>query len=163
MPLVLPKKACAFCDKPLVLKVRRDIARKRYCSHSCRQKKRYLLGEIDMEHMRSFNNTPEINAKKVHRGTSHPRYKHDRSTIKHRPRYELTAWRKAVFERDNFTCRGCGQRGGRLQAHHIKSYAAYPELRWLVDNGETLCEKCHKKTPNYGARAGKERTHAICQ
>jgi 5-methylcytosine-specific restriction endonuclease McrA len=123
---------------------------------------RYRNGEIDMEHIRSFNGTPEANAKKVHRGVNHPRYKHDRSMIKSpRPRYELTAWRTAVFERDNYTCQDCGVRGGRIQAHHIKSYAAFPEFRWDVDNGRTLCESCHKKTKNYGAKATQERCYAV--
>ena len=31
-------------------------------------------------------------------------------------------------------CRGCGAKG-RLQAHHIKPYKAYPELRHVLSNG----------------------------
>jgi hypothetical protein len=63
---------------------------------------------------------------------------------------EYKAWRKAVFERDNYTCQHCRVRGGCLQAHHVKSYAAYPELRTEVSNGLTLCKECHKKTDTYG-------------
>lgn len=65
-------------------------------------------------------------------------------------------WRQKVFERDRFTCQLCGQRGGRLQADHIKSFSAYPELRHVLSNGRTLCVGCHKLTPNYGYLAVKE-------
>lgn len=60
---------------------------------------------------------------------------------------EFSKWREAVFERDNFTCRLCGKSGNTLHPHHIKSFARYPELRFEVSNGITLCaEPCHKQT-----------------
>lgn len=54
-------------------------------------------------------------------------------------------WRKEVFIRDNFTCRQCGKIGGVLNAHHIKSFVKYPNLRIKISNGITYCEKCHKE------------------
>ncbi len=57
---------------------------------------------------------------------------------------EFSKWRKAVFQRDNWTCLNCGLRDGRIHPHHIKEFAYYPESRFDVDNGVTLCVKCHK-------------------
>lgn len=60
-----------------------------------------------------------------------------------RSRQETKCWRVAVFIRDDYTCRGCGVRGGWLEADHVKSWAEYPALRWDVSNGRTLCRPCH--------------------
>ena len=58
---------------------------------------------------------------------------------------EYAAWRTAVFERDRYTCQCCGKRGVKLNAHHIKPFAYYHDLRLDVTNGITLCERCHKE------------------
>lgn len=57
---------------------------------------------------------------------------------------EYKRWRHDVFARDNYTCNVCGKRGGKLNAHHIKPWAKYKDLRFDVSNGITLCVKCHK-------------------
>jgi hypothetical protein len=59
---------------------------------------------------------------------------------------EYVIWRKSVFEKDNYTCRGCGyDKGHTLQAHHILRRVDFPHLIFAIDNGITLCKNCHKK------------------
>lgn len=92
---------------------------------------------------------PEVINKKRFVGSTHPRWIADRTKIKTRSRYENYEWKKAVFIRDDYTCQSCGIRGGGLQADHIKPYSLFPEERWNLDNGRTLCVPCHKLTPTY--------------
>ena len=71
---------------------------------------------------------------------------------------EYKLWREAVFKRDNFTCIWCFQEGGVLNADHIKSFANFPELRFAIDNGRTLCVPCHKRTDNYCGKGEKRKS-----
>lgn len=57
---------------------------------------------------------------------------------------EYKVWRRAVFIRDDYTCKICGVRGGRLEADHIKDWKNHPSERFDINNGQTLCKNCHK-------------------
>lgn len=65
---------------------------------------------------------------------------------------EYQNWRRAVFARDGYVCQSCGQRGGRLNADHIRPWVSHPDLRYEVSNGRTLCAPCHRKTSTFGRR-----------
>lgn len=53
------------------------------------------------------------------------------------------AFRNGVLTRDKYTCQKCTVRGLGLHAHHLKSWAEYPDLRYVISNGVTLCRSCH--------------------
>jgi len=72
--------------------------------------------------------------------------------------FKYRQWRSDVFTRDDFICQECGQKGGKLNAHHIKSFSSilqYYEITtlkealdceelWNINNGITFCRKCHQ-------------------
>jgi len=84
-------------------------------------------------------------------GDKHPNWKGgitpERKRLYHSPEYQF--WRTSVFKKDSYTCIWCGKKGGRLNADHIKPWGLYPELRFDINNGRTLCEPCHRKTDTY--------------
>lgn len=65
--------------------------------------------------------------------------------MKIRHSLEMKEWRKSVFERDDYTCEMCDQRGGDLHADHIQPFSLFPDLRFETENGRTLCVDCHRK------------------
>lgn len=57
------------------------------------------------------------------------------------PEYKL--WRAHIYARDNWKCKICLD-NKRLEAHHIYPVRIYKELSLELDNGITLCFKCHR-------------------
>ena len=54
-------------------------------------------------------------------------------------------WRNAVYKRDRFTCQwpGCACKKKGINAHHIRKWADFPSLHYVVENGITLCKFHH--------------------
>ena len=72
-----------------------------------------------------------------HNLSDEDRMKRQRDTPK------VREWRKAIMRRDDYTCAVCGKHGGRMQAHHLNSWASCRDQRHDVDNGVTMCRVCH--------------------
>ena len=90
-----------------------------------------------------------------YRGKNNPNWRGGISSVNNliRTSTEYKLWRVSVFKRDVYTCVWCGQVGGKLNADHIKPFSLFPELRFAIDNGRTLCVPCHKTTDTYAGRA----------
>jgi endogenous inhibitor of DNA gyrase (YacG/DUF329 family) len=88
------------------------------------------------------------------KGKEHPNWRGGRragiAALRSLPIYKN--WSRGVLKRDSFTCYDCGKVGGRLNAHHLKGFTAFPSLRYELLNGITLCSPCHAKRhrPKYG-------------
>lgn len=86
---------------------------------------------------------------KLKTGENHPRYNPDltgEEREKGRNIEGLAEWRTEVYERDNYTCQVCGDnKGGNLNAHHLNGYNWDKERRTDINNGITLCDKCHNE------------------
>jgi len=62
--------------------------------------------------------------------------------------YFCKEWAKKVKDRDGNKCVECSSTY-LLAAHHIKPWKGHPELRFDVDNGLSLCSKCHVKVAGF--------------
>lgn len=59
---------------------------------------------------------------------------------------EYRHWRTAVFTRDGFKCKISGKDCcAYVEAHHILSWREYPDLRFIINNGITLCRTHHPR------------------
>ena len=59
---------------------------------------------------------------------------------------EYRRWRTDVFSRDGYKCKMATKDcGSYIEAHHILSWKEYPELRYKINNGITLCHAHHPK------------------
>lgn len=76
-------------------------------------------------------------------GENNPAWK-DKSYSDFTKTPEGRKWRSSVLERDGYECQKCGSTEN-LHAHHIKSKSEFPELKLSLENGVTLCSKCHSE------------------
>lgn len=95
-------------------------------------------------------------------GSKNPTWKDGRQANKPNARaiFGYGKWSKSVKIRDNYTCRLCGIKDIKLHAHHLFSFAGYPDKRTDINNGVTLCENCHHWVHRICDNSGKEIAYA---
>ena len=147
------KKACVSCSKIYFVSLKKTISKSKFCCRTC----------SDVNQKRGYWNRGKVVSKEnrvklsiLKSGDKSPLWKGgvSKTNQKIRAGLEYRLWRESVFKRDDWKCIKCGYKG-YVEADHIKSFAYYPELRFDVSNGRTLCKKCHKLTSNYAFKARK--------
>jgi len=71
--------------------------------------------------------------------------------------YAYVRWAREVKNRDHWSCVICARRGVALNSHHLNAWAEYPDQRYDVDNGVTLCTFHHE---DFHERYGKGKNTA---
>jgi hypothetical protein len=110
-----------------------------------------ISGKGRMPHNKGIKSGPmSLELRKKHseaiKGEKHPNWQGGKTpdSLRVRRSQDTRIWRESVFERDGYTCQECGKKGVYLHAHHIKRFSEYPELRFDLSNGITLCRDCHR-------------------
>jgi len=111
---------------------------------------RYWLGKNRPPHSKETIKKMKLSAK---RGEESHRWIKDRTKLKKtgeankdRRSSAYITWRKNVLLRDNFKCKIANQDcNDKVIAHHILGYTEYPELRYKINNGITLCQAHHPR------------------
>lgn len=148
-------RSCSVCRRVKVRKVRKGLPSSfRGKTHTAAARAKMSAAHKGKTNRLGIKHTAETRAKisaitkeRTPRGADHYAYRNGafQRNLSLRRRPEYIAWRNAVFARDNYTCKDCGdQRGGNLRAHHHKPMAEHPELAYDVGNGVTLCHPCHE-------------------
>lgn len=87
-----------------------------------------------------------------------------------RSSYKYRQWRDDVFTKDEWICQKCGLKGVYFEPHHINPlYKLISEFNiktlddallcseiWNINNGITLCSKCHSETDSYRGKCNKK-------
>jgi hypothetical protein len=157
---------CKHCGKDMRIEPN-QVGRKKFCSKSCffagrELKSLFQPGHPDFVPAEKRGHSVETRQKisalqreNYKSGPDHPNWQGGLRTARKvaMGQYPYRDWRNAVFVRDNWTCQLCQIRGGYLEADHIKPWCLFPDLRYSVENGRTVCRPCHRKLDTYGRRA----------
>jgi hypothetical protein len=131
------------------------------------QQRRKMVAGMKRKYPRGVNygkkHSPEV-IKKIkaararQTGDKHPNWKGgiSRKYDRYKGTEEWIAWRKEVYERDDYTCRKCSYKSGldkpwqKLEPHHIIGVSDLIKHKMVQhifnpDNGVTFCYRCHRR------------------
>lgn len=160
------KVLCAICLTEF--EKYRSQHRVKYCSKECGYKAMSdkMLGNTFAKGYTMSDENKKKASERMKKicGKNHPLWKGG-SRREHKYLYGTRMykeWRTAVFTRDDWTCKECNARSKkglqvRLEAHHVLPWCDYEDLRFCIDNGLTLCKKCHDKTKKGASTSNKKR------
>ena len=149
---------------------------------SNRKKKQFSLKRLGINNPFYGKKQTKLHRKSIKRGSDNHLWIDGRTKLISQIRNleEYKNWRLRIFERDNYICQECFNKG-YLEAHHMKSFSillgefiiAYNQFSpiedkeiltrlaitykpfWDITNGMTLCKKCHDLTKE-GRKNGKK-------
>ena len=151
---------CLICNKKYI--IHRNGNKHKTCSYECKikaiQKGRFKQLITDKHRLAISKGLKNIPKSKEHiakiSGSNNYHWKggSDNPIKKLRSSFKYKQWRLKVFRRDYWTCQICGIKGKKIWADHIKPFLLYPETRFDINNGRTLCIDCALKLPTHGSR-----------
>ncbi len=159
-------KNCLFCEKEFGVDL--NVVKKghgKYCSYSCRNK--YLWAQKEYrQHMSDAHKGQKMNegllkwvksaegrrmVSERMTGENHPKWISDRTKLSQngnkRKSPAAIVWAIRVKKRDHYKCQiSNAECAGHAEAHHILSWKDFPELRFEINNGITLCVFHHPRS-----------------
>ena len=127
----------------------------RLCSNELREKRsKFMMGNTISKGITHSIETREKHKKQM-TGENNHNWKGGitKDNDKKRNSMEYKFWRREVFKRDRWTCTACNKKVKEINAHHIVNFAEFPEKRFDIENGITLCKGCHNE---FHKKYGKE-------
>ena len=152
---------CSYCGQSFTVPLNR-VGDRKYCSRECADNG-YTKTDFKKERKTCENCEVVFKALPQRKYCCHECYWEDlydggRGLAEvWRGRENQAGWREGVFERDEYTCQRCGEKGGELNAHHIvpvsdivegiesRTEILEHELFNELSNGITVCVDCHRQ------------------
>lgn len=144
---------CEYC-KTEYHRAPSNIAESKYCSKQCKDKAprqgKVIVNTVCSVcslgfHVKPSQQSKRFTCSRVCQGKYRTKesLKREHKPAQYRKTYAYWQWMLAVKNRDRWTCVNCSSKT-KVIAHHIFRFWSFPEFRYSIDNGMTLCRICHK-------------------